>query len=254
MLRVKGDPSIRLMAHIRYRTKELYTSRDFQALAKLNTTVIHAESWGTDSLHSEAEKQNSFLPTPEGWRLQATPNLYPMAHNYGLARGWPTQWMVLEGVGVDASIPHTQQTATFTIDQIELYAPKLRFPNSPKFRKPFWVLENFENSSPGLIDAKVGPPHRIQTHWTKETIFGGIRQQQVTITFSSKTDSDTLDELYDLSQDPGENRNLLPQSSETAQNCRVLLQKWIDSEPGDYEYIEISPAQREAMESLGYAQ
>jgi|GEM_PF-1878879 len=262
LARVKGDPSVRLMAHIRYRTPELYTSRDLQALSRLNTTAVYAETFGTDPLHNQAKRQSSFLPTPEGWRLQATPDLYHTARTYGLARGWPTEWMVLEGVGVDASLPAQQKTGTFVIDQVELYSPSLRYPPSPRFRNPFWVIEDFEDlSSTGLVDAGAGPAHRIDIQWRSEGVFGGQRQPQITITFLEDQDPLFLNELYQPVKDPREERNLLPETLEsspnqvwleTARRHQEILDGWIAKESGLQEIQELSPAQRQALEALGY--
>ncbi|RJP27509.1 MAG: hypothetical protein C4527_13005 [Candidatus Omnitrophota bacterium] len=264
LLRIKGDPSVRLMAHIRYRTKELYTSRDFQALAQLNTTLVTAESIGTDPLHNEAMRQESFLPAPPGWRLQASPDLYRTALQYGQARGWPTDWMVIEGVGVDASLPYNQTGGTFAIDQIELYAPTLKFPNSPKYRKPFWVIEDFEESSKsrGLSDSQSGPPHTTTMTWTEEKIFGGARQQQVEITFKETESQTGLDELFHLINDPTETTNLIKSDMNTQtieednlkirENCLLLLNHWRNAAFGDMEILELDESQRQALESLGY--
>lgn len=262
LARVKGDPSVRLMAHIRYRTRELYTSRDLQALARLNTTAVYAETFGTDPLHNQAMKQSSFLPTPDGWRLQATPDLYHTARTYGLARGWPTEWMVLEGVGVDASLPGRQKSGTFEVDQFEFYSPSLRYPPSPRFRSPFWVIEDFEASStPGLVDAGEGPAHHIQTEWLSGKVFNGQRQPQITITFQDDPDPNRLDELFQVKEDPREEHNRLTETLDPSQNQALLdiarrhqdiLDGWIAKESGLLEIQELSPAQRQALEALGY--
>jgi len=262
LARVKGDPSVRLMAHIRYRTPELYTSRDLQALSRLNTTAVYAETFGTDPLHNQALKQPAFLPAPEGWRLQATPDLYHTARTYGLARGWPTEWMVLEGVGVDASLPGLQKSGTFVVDQFELYSPSLRYPPSPRFRSPFWVIEDFEApSAAGLVDAGEGPAHQIQTEWLQEPVFGGQKQLRITITFQDDPDPNRLDELFRVADDPREEHNRLAETLEPDQNQilldtvsrhREILDGWIAKPSGLLEIQELSPAQRQALEALGY--
>jgi hypothetical protein len=253
LLRIQGDPSIRLMTHIRYRTEETYTSNDPQHLAHLNTTVVHGVSWGTDPLHREIEEQTSFLKTPEGWRLQATPDIYSIAYRYGKSNGWPTDWMVLEGVGVDASIPAKQQEAQFHVDQIELYAPGLRYPDSPRFRKPFWVIEDFEDIvKPGLVDSNQGPLHSISSTWRTEKLFMGKRQQHIHITFSSTTS--VKDELYLIANDALEENNLVLDNEELAQNCTALLDAWIEKTGDHPNALYISPANQEALEALGYVQ
>lgn len=253
MMRIKGDPAVRLMAHIRYRTRELYTSRDNTALAKLNTTILHAESFGTDPLHQQAAKQSSYLPPARGWRLQATPDLYHWAQSYGTANGWPTQWMVLEGVGVDASLPATQQQGAFAVDQIELFAPQLRFPNSPRFRNPFWIIADFENGKKEeLVDSSAGPAHTITSKWLNEPVHGGTRQQEITITIKDATGSVVIDELYAISSDRNEEKNLIRENQPAADELRGLLQEQIKSSSRNNEVIEISPGQRKALESLGY--
>ena len=256
MLRIKGDESIRLMAHIRYRTKSLYQSRDFQALAQLNTTMVHAETPGVESLQKEAMQQNNFLPTPDGWRLQMTPDIYRIARNYGITNGWPVDWMVLEGVGVDASLPTNQKSGSFTIDQIEFYAPKLRFRKSPRYRNPFWVLEDFEGASKGLQDAGQGAPHSLKTQFPHEELFVGRRQQNITITFNDSPDG--IDELYNLKTDAVEQKNLVitnPVSEPDQQiinNSRLLLDAWIKRESGDMDIMELDTSQLEALQALGY--
>ncbi len=265
LLRIQGDPSIRLMAHVRYRTKELYTSRNFQALTRLNTTAVYAESFGSHPLHKEAATQPSFLTTPNGWRLQVSPDIYEIALEYGEARGWPTQWMVLEGVGVDASLPYNQSIGSFQIDQIELYAPSLRFPQSPRYRKPFWVIEDFEAvQSKGLMDAGEGPPHTIQIRWETNNLFGGKRMQSITIEYLDEESRDTEDELFDLRSKEGEIQNLLipdptnPEKHQEAltvsEDYRLQLDQWLQSEPGTSEYFELDAVQRKALKSLGYIQ
>lgn len=257
MMRIQGDPAIRLMAHVRYRTKELYQSRDFTALAALNTTVIHAETTGIEPLQQQAMAQKSFLATPKGWRLQMTPDIHRIARDYGLAQGWPVDWMVLEGVGVDASLPAIQKEGTFIIDQIELFAPALRFPNSPKFRNPFWVIEDFEKSI-GLSNANEGAPHTLRTEWTNESLFGGQRQQKITIQFSDAIDPDDLDELYPIAVDPLEKNDLLkgastkPDDRKLAENCRSLLNAWIARKGGLFDTQPLDASQMEALQALGY--
>lgn len=257
MMRIKGDPSVRLMAHIRYRTQALYTSRDYQALSRLNTTIIHAESFGGDPLHREAMEHDTFLKTPEGWRLQVTPDLYRLAKNYGENRGWPVDWMVLEGVGVDASLPYFQQSGAFTIDQIELYAPHLKFPNSVHYRAPFWVIENFERpDSRGLIDAGEGPAHTIQSEWVNESLFGGKRQQKITITYQD--DKAITNELYDIAIDPNETANLVASDSidpdilKIADHAMNLLDRWIVYDPSEGRFAPLTSSDRETLEALGY--
>ncbi|MEW6234647.1 MAG: sulfatase [Candidatus Omnitrophota bacterium] len=259
MLRVQGDPAIRLMAHVRYRTEALYASRDFQALATLPTTVIHAETAGSDPVHKEAMESKAFLNAPDGWRTQMTPDLHRIARSYGQAQGWPVNWMVLEGVGVDASIPHKQKSAVFAVDQIEAFAPSLRFPSSPRLRFPFWIIEDFENAaSRGLADAGEGPPHTIQSEWLYESLLNGKQQQKITITFPSEIEADALDELFDLSRDPLEERNLLTgantekEPAQTAAYCRTLLDSWIAKKAGETDARDWNPAQLEALEALGY--
>ncbi len=260
MLRIKGDASIRLMAHVRYRTQELYTSRDPKALSQLNSTVVKAETFGTDPMHNQTKKQTSFLSTPPRWRLQISPDLYRLARNYGKTRGWPTQWMVIEGVGVDAALPYNQTHGTFVIDQIELYSPALQFPNSPKFRDPFWIIEDFEGER-GLTDANEGPPHTTKMTWKHEKIFRGNKQQQVEITFTNQKPPASYDELFHIHDDPEEKQNLLIQNNEltsdnkilkTAENCKILVENWKSSSFGTQNILELDSAQREALESLGY--
>ncbi len=258
-LRIKGDSSVQLMVHIRYRTQELYASRDFQALSKLNTTIITAETLGVDPLHRQAMQEPNFLETPNEWRLQVSPDLYRVAYQYGKTRGWPTDWMVIEGVGVDAGLPYNQTSGTFIIDQIELYTQAIRFPNSPRFRDPFWVIEDFESdAAKGLADAKSGPEHTTQMSWTHENVFGGKRQQKVEITFPDSNSSKIVDELYDLQKDPHEQENCLAfqennsEFLEIAENCSLLLDNWRTSFFGQIEIMELDTAQREALESLGY--
>ncbi|MGC9327554.1 MAG: sulfatase [Candidatus Hinthialibacter sp.] len=258
VMRLQGDLSVRLMAHIRYRTQELYQSPDFQALASLNTTVVHAETPGADPLQQQAMAQKSFHATPEGWRMQMTPDIYRIARHYGLAQGWPTDWMVLEGVGVDASLPARQNEGEFTVDQMELYAPSLRFPDSPRYRNPFWVIEDFE-SGRGLIDAGEGPPHTIQSSWESERLFGGRRQQKITIVFHDAPDADSLDELYFIQKDSQEKNDLLtgPSTSEVdkkmADNCRLLLDEWMSRQGELLEIQEFDASHFETLEALGYA-
>ncbi len=258
MMRIKGNAPIRLMAHVRYRTRELYNSRDFQALSKLNTTVVHAVTVGTDPLHQKAMDQNTFFSTPEGWNLQMTPDIHHLARQYGESRGWPTDWMVIEGVGVDAAIPHHQQSAELIVDQFELYAPTLKFPDSPKYRTPFWVIEDFENqSAKGLADSGEGPVHSIESEWVYESVFAGNRQQKVTITFQGEVNPDQLDELFLLADDPTEQHNLLKEdkteaAKEITQQCRLLLDTWRAGKGMPMEAQMLSPAQREALEALGY--
>ncbi|MBN2327705.1 MAG: sulfatase [Candidatus Omnitrophica bacterium] len=257
VLRIQGDPSVRLMAHVRYRTRELYQSRDFQALASLNTTVVHAETAGVEPLQQQAMAQKSFHATPEGWRMQMTPDIHRLARRYGQAQGWPIDWMVLEGVGVDASLPARQKEGEFTVDQIELYAPSLRFPESPRYRNPFWVIEDFE-SGRGLIDAGEGPPHSIQSSWESERLFGGRRQQKIKITFNDIPDADSVDELFLIQNDPLEKNDLLTGSSTTdankklAENCRILLDDWISRQSDSFEILELDASHFEALEALGY--
>ena len=253
MMRIKGDPAVRLLVHIRYRTKDLYTSRDVEALSKMPSTVLNAESFGTDPLHQQAVKQTSFLPTADGWRLHATSDLFHWARSYGIANGWPTEWMVLEGVGVDASIPYTKQQATFTVDQIELYAPQLKFPNSPRFRNPFWVIADFEDpTTEGLIDSNSGPAHSITSRWLNEKVFDGNRQQEITITFKDTVDPLALDELYALSTDRNEEKNCIRENPAVAEEFLKILDARIGENAGKSEVIEISPGQKKALESLGY--
>lgn len=255
LLRLKGDASVRLMAHIRYRTEELYTSRDLQALAACPTTMIHAETTGIEPIHQEAMQQDTFIPTPEGWRLQMTPDLYRIALAYGQANGWPTRWMVVEGVGIDASIPHEQTEAQFVVDQVELYAPTLRFPDSPRFRNPFWVIEDFEDAaSPGLVDAHSGPAHQVETAWQTEPIFNGQRQQHIKITFSPDESAPDVNEFYHIGEDPSETQNLHLEAAAIARDCRFLLRQWMEAPTGAAAVQPLSPAQSQALQNLGYMQ
>lgn len=257
LMRIQGDPSIRLMVHVRYRTKELYTSRNFQALASLNTTVIHAETAGVEPLQQEAMKATSFHPTPGGWRLHMTPDIHRLARSYGLAQGWPVEWMVLEGVGVDAALPARQKEGTFTIDQIELYAPSLRFPESPRFRSPFWIIEDFERSD-GLTDSGEGAPHTIQSDWLNAPLFGGQRQQKITITFHDEIEIQKLDALFAYREDSQEENNLLtgetshPEMIRIAENCRSLLDSWMSRESGRFDIQPLDTSHLEALQALGY--
>lgn len=258
MLRIQGDPAVRFMAHVRYRTKELYQSRDFQALAALNTTIVHAETAGVEPLQQQAIAQGNFLPTPPDWRLQMTPDIYRIARDYGESQGWPVDWMVLEGVGVDASLPANRSEGTFTVDQIELYAPALRFPNSPQFRSPFWVIENFEEGE-GLADSGEGAPHSIRNEWTNQPIFGGKRQQKIVLSFEDEIDCNALDELYRLSVDPHEQTNRLQKASlksedaQVADRCRSLLNSWMARAAGLFEPQTLDASQLEALQALGYS-
>ena len=86
-MRIKGDDAVRLMVHVRYRTQELYASRDFQALppaqyghSRRNFRLRPPFIW--------MKAQKSFLHTPEGWQLQVTPELYRLARDYGESQGW----------------------------------------------------------------------------------------------------------------------------------------------------------------------
>ncbi len=258
LMRIQGDPSIRLMAHVRYRTKELYTSRNFEALASLNTTVIHAETAGVEPLQQEAMKAANFYPTPGGWQLHMTPDIHRLARSYGLAQGWPVEWMVLEGVGVDAALPARQKDGIFSVDQIELYAPSLRFPESPRYRSPFWIIEDFERSE-GLIDSGEGPPHTIQSEWLNAPLFGGQRQQKITITFHDEIDIEKLDELFAYREDTQERNNLLtgetghPEIIRLADNCRSLLDSWVARESGHFDIQPLDTSHLEALQALGYS-
>jgi arylsulfatase A-like enzyme len=257
-MRIKGDDAVRLMVHVRYRTQELYASRDFQALSRLPSTVIHAETFGSDPIHLEMKAQKSFLPTPEGWQLQVTPELYRLARDYGESQGWLTDWMVIEGVGVDASVPYTQQSTVFAVDQFELYAPQLRFPSSsPKYRAPFWIVEDFEGDSPrALQDSGEGVSHQTHFSWLNENIFHGNRQQKVEIEYQEGF-IPQRDELYHLSSDPHEENNLLQESptadmTQTAEHFRILIQRWLQDQFSTPDAIPLTADQREALEALGY--
>lgn len=257
MARTKGEPSVRLMAHVRYRTAELYTSRDRQALSQLPSTVVHGESVGTDPLQREAMEAASFLPTPEGWRLHMTPDIYRVAKQYGESMGWETEHMVIEAVGIDASLPHTQTEAQFTIDQIELYSPALRFPNSPKYRPPFWIIANFEDlTQPGLQDSGEGPAHRLEVSWANESLFTGNRQQVIHIQFEDGN-TESIDELFAVDSDPLEQTNLLFEAPteadrQIANDARSLLELWQQQEGGALNPTQLDEDRLEALQSLGY--
>lgn len=263
MARLRGDESVRLMAHIRYRTEALYASRDPAALAELPSTAVYAETVGTDPLHNEARSNANFLDAPEGWRLQMTPDLYRVAKEYGESRGWPTEWMVIEGAGVDASLPHVRDAGEFEIDQIELYAPGLRFPDTPKFRDPFWIVQDFEGpDAVPLADSGEGPPHQTAFSWREGPLFGGNRHLHVRIEYSEIIEPNDIDEIFAVLIDPDEETNLLQSEqlgesdrrdvSQAAEDMRALLDKWRNAEGGALDPVEMDESTREALRALGY--
>ena len=108
-MRIKGDDAVRLMVHVRYRTR----SRQPGCALRLPSTVIHA-GFRLRPHSSGDESAKSFLHTPEGWQLQVTPE--PTGwQDYGESQGLPTDWMVIEAGVMPVPCPATNRICSRSV-------------------------------------------------------------------------------------------------------------------------------------------
>ena len=89
-------------------------------------------------------------------------------------------------------------------------------------------------------------------------LFGGQRQQKITITFHDEIDIQKLDELFAYREDFHEGNNLLTGESShaeivrIAENCRSLLDSWMARESGHFDIQPLDTSHIEALQALGY--
>jgi len=149
----RGDPTARIVAHIRFHSAETVTSTDPAVMSNQPTILVGSSRFGAEPIHASYNSPE----VPKGWTLQGTTDLYQRAKSYGDSLGWPTDHIVIESIAVDIpGVPGRQKAQTW-VDEVALVGQDVT------------VIDNFDQSQPSdaYEDAGVGIQHiaagRIET-------------------------------------------------------------------------------------------
>ena len=264
---VKDASYALISAHIRYHPNQdsLKLGNEAPNLRDIPTTFVDAAPFGSDPLHARALKEGGLKQPNPGWRPIVTPNLFERAREYGETMEFPTEWMAVESLMVDLAAPWTEDTNEATLDNLELVV----YQAGPE--RPDWTTEVFADletgkASDSLIESATGPSRSSRREWVQDTAFPGSLNLSVRITvdFQRFPEHERLDEVYDLTVDPLETRNLFktspasgevgaPDVADLRDSFVDRIEAWARGTPA-YEAgaAELSAEDREKLESIGY--
>jgi len=251
---VQQGEYVSLVVNVRFGTRE-----------KRLLLPIRAVRFGTDPLH-QAALDGGLVPRAGDpkWRWIATPDLHRRAYHFGRLMGWPVDAMTIEGVGVDLSPPLGVTELSVGIDDCLMIAPGEPPPGPPPGlggRAGVWVIEDFETGRRTPFAGSANPRiDAAQVGWLRESALpAGQRAEGIVLRLLPDVEYLLANELYELPRDPPELRDLLvpaagPDIRRMAADLHGLLGDWVRGTPQNPAVTpaELTAAQREALESLGY--
>jgi hypothetical protein len=121
--------------------------------------------------------------------------------------------MAVESLMVDLAAPWTVDSNEAMIDNLELVVYQAR-PEAPDWTKEGIADHETGKAADSLIESATGPPRMSKREWVKDSAFPGPLNLSVklSVQYQRNPEAERLDELYDMTIDGMEARNLLKPS------------------------------------------
>jgi len=241
----RGDPTARIVAHIRFHTAETASGSDPEVISNQPTILVGSSRFGTEAIHALYDTP----AVPKGWTLQGTTDLYRRAKSYGDSLGWPTDHIVIESIAVDLpGVPGRQKAETW-VDEVALIGEENI------------QIDNFDNSqsSAAYEDAGIGIPHIAASRIEVGKGIDNTAGLHVIAQFSSDENAWAGTELYlfDNLTYPVERENVLFAEngtlSEKARQLAEPIDRWLRTPPARLSVpATVDKEIAEKLSTLGY--